>query len=90
MCLTPISKQTCVNVKLFAIARQLAGAGSIELTLPPDATVADVRRSISNAYPALAGMVDQMLIAVDSEYANDETPVTGSHEVACIPPVSGG
>ena len=82
--------QVKVRVRLFALARQLAGRDTLEILAAQPATVRDVRRGLVQECPALKGMMGQMMIAVDSEYADDATPVTGSSEVACIPPVSGG
>ncbi len=79
-----------VTVKLFALARELARRNTVAVRVPDRATAGDVRRGLAESCPALAGLVGQMLIAVDSEYADDSTPVTGQSEVACIPPVSGG
>lgn len=79
-----------ITVKLFALAKQLANSDTLTVSVADPATVRDIRRAIGVACPALAGMMGQMLIAVDSEYAQDETPVTVQSEVACIPPVSGG
>ena len=82
--------QVTVRVRLFALARQLAGGDGLEVLIPEPGTVGDVREGLRQACPALAGMADRVMIAVDSEYANDATPVTARSEVACIPPVSGG
>ena len=79
-----------VRVKLFALAKQLANGDNLFVAVPATATVRDVRRGLAEACPALAGLMPQMLIAVDAEYANDATPVTPASEIACIPPVSGG
>jgi molybdopterin converting factor small subunit len=79
-----------ITVKLFALAKQLANSDTLAVSVADPATVRDVRRAIGAACPALEGMMGQMLIAVDSEYAQDESPVSTQSEVACIPPVSGG
>jgi molybdopterin converting factor subunit 1 len=79
-----------ITVKLFALARQLANCDTLVVSVAEPATVRDVRRAIGETCPPLASLVGQMLIAVDSEYARDDTPVSASSEVACIPPVSGG
>jgi len=79
-----------ITVRLFALAKQLANADTLVVTIPDPARAQDVRRAIGEACPAIEGLMGQMLIAVDSEYAHDETPVTAQSEVACIPPVSGG
>ena len=79
-----------VNVKLFALAKQLAGSDTIEVELSEAATVNDLRRGLAETCPALEGLMNQMMIAVDSEYADDTTAIMPGADVACIPPVSGG
>ena len=79
-----------VRVKLFAVAKQAAGAEAIDLEVPDDAVVADVRTALLAAVPALAPTARHLLFAVDAEYARDTTPVAQAREIACIPPVSGG
>lgn len=79
-----------VCVKLFAVAKQAAGAEAIELDVPVDAVVADVRTALLAAVPALAPAAKHLLFAVDAVYAGDRTPVAAAREIACIPPVSGG
>jgi molybdopterin synthase sulfur carrier subunit len=85
-----VSGQVNVRVRLFALARQLAHSDVIVLSLPESATVRDIRECLARTCPALAGLVPQMLIAIDSEYCDEATSVTAKSEVACIPPVSGG
>lgn len=85
-----MSEQIEIQVRLFALARQLASCDQLTVRVPAAATVADVRRGIARACPALEGLVERMMIAVNSEYADDATPLTSNAEIACIPPVSGG
>ena len=79
-----------VRVQLFAIAKQLAGHEAIELTLADGATVADVRRALAEAVPALASVLPHVLFAVNSHYAEETAAIPRNASVACIPPVSGG
>jgi molybdopterin synthase catalytic subunit/molybdopterin synthase sulfur carrier subunit len=79
-----------VRVRLFAVARQAAGEEAVELALPEGATVADIRRQLAAHVPLLSAMLPRMLIAVNAQYAGDETIVPANADVACIPPVSGG
>ena len=79
-----------VSVKLFAAARELAGADSVAVTLAEGATLGDLRRELQALYPALAPLLPHVMFALDSEYAGDETPLREQTEIACIPPVSGG
>ena len=78
------------TVKVFALARQLAGQDQIRVDLPPEATVGDLRRSITAQFPGLAALTAQALFAVNADYATDETPIAPGADLACIPPVSGG
>ena len=79
-----------IHLRLFAIAKQAAGSDIVEVELPEGANVGRLREALGNQVPKLSGMVDQMMFAMDAEYATDETEVRPNAEVACIPPVSGG
>lgn len=79
-----------MKVLLFARARELAKREALEVNVPAGATVADVRRVIAAACPALAGLVERSALAVNNEYARDEDRVPADAEVALVPPVSGG
>jgi molybdopterin converting factor subunit 1 len=79
-----------IAVKLFAAARELAGASEAAIDVPATATAGDVRRAMAERYPALGPLADRSLLAVNADYAADGTPVNVGDEVALIPPVSGG
>lgn len=79
-----------VVVKLFAGARELAGQDQVEIELPTQATVADLRGALLAGFPALTPLLPHALFAIDANYATDETAVPEDAEIACIPPVSGG
>ena len=78
------------TVRVFALARQLAGQDQIQVDLPPEATVGDLRRAIAEQFPALAALSAQALFAVNADYAADHTQIPAGADLACIPPVSGG
>jgi molybdopterin converting factor small subunit len=79
-----------VAIRLFARARDLAGAERVRLELPEDATVGELRWRLARAYPALASLVERSAIAVADEFAGDTFTVPLNAEVALVPPVSGG
>jgi MoaE-MoaD fusion protein len=70
---------------LFAILRERAGADEIELQLPDGARVGDALAGLG----ALASGVS-IVMAVNREYADPDTPLRAGDELALIPPVSGG
>ena len=79
-----------VRVKLFAVAKELAGCDELSVELPIGATIGDLRSAIVIVSPALARIVPHALWAVGAEYAADDVSLTEQSEVALIPPVSGG
>jgi molybdopterin converting factor subunit 1 len=79
-----------VTVRLFARARDLAGADALRLELPDGATVADLRRQLAEERPALAGLVERSAVAVHDEFAANGLALAPDAEVALLPPVSGG
>ncbi len=79
-----------VRVKLFAVAKQLAGRGELEVELPDGSKVVDLRAAIVEQFPALRDVLRHALIAVNTQYAANDLPIPQDAEVACIPPVSGG
>lgn len=79
-----------ISIKLFAAAAQLAGGRSIDVEVTDQATVSDLRRCLIDQHPALAPLANHMMVAVDHQYAPNETRLDASAEIALIPPVSGG
>ena len=79
-----------VQVKLFAVAKQLVGGDTASVELPDQATVAELRIALTEDYPALSVILSSVVFAVNAEYATDQTRLSTTDEIACIPPVSGG
>jgi molybdopterin converting factor subunit 1 len=78
------------RVHLFARAKDLAGADTVTVELPPGATVAELRRRLAEERPALAGLLARCAVAVNDEFAEDSLTLPVDAEVALLPPVSGG
>jgi len=79
-----------IEVRLFAVARQLANQETITVSCPESATIADLKKAITEQLPELETILEHVRFAVNSDYADENTPLTATDEVACIPPVSGG
>ncbi len=79
-----------VLVQLFARVRESAGADALSIELTESATVADLRAALSKLIPAAAGLIVRSAMAINGEYAAEDSLVGGQDEVALIPPVSGG
>ena len=79
-----------MKIRFFARARELAGTDTLDVALPDGATVAELRRRIAAACPALAGLLERSALAVNDEFADDSQVLPVAAEVAVLPPVSGG
>ncbi len=79
-----------VRVKLFALARDLAGVEELALPLPSQATAITALQVLIEQYPALRQWKDHLRLAVNNEYVSNDTLLHENDEVAVIPPVSGG
>lgn len=77
-------------IKLFAKARDLAGASQLELDLPDSATVADLRVALGEHCPALRPLMSSLLVAIGTDYAGPTAKIGGRTDLAVFPPVSGG
>ncbi|ABC80895.1 molybdenum cofactor biosynthesis protein MoaE [Anaeromyxobacter dehalogenans] len=78
-----------VHVLYFAGARDAAGTSRETLAETPG-TVADLRRALAAAHPALARILPRCRISVDQAFADDADAIRDGAEVALIPPVAGG
>jgi len=74
-----------VRVRLFAMLRERAGASELTLELPDGARVRDALAQLDD----VAGGVP-VVMAVNRDYAAEDTVLDAGDELALIPPVSGG
>jgi molybdopterin converting factor subunit 1 len=78
------------TIRLFARARDLAGADVVTIDLPDGSTVGDLRKALAGSYPALAGLLDRSAVAVQNSFAGEDLLLPSGAEIALLPPVSGG
>ncbi len=76
------------KLRLFAQVREAAGTGAADFD---GDTVGEVVAAASDAFgPDFRALLSTCRVWVNGEPALDGDPVTGSDEVALLPPVSGG
>lgn len=79
------------KIHLFAGLADLCGGHQIEISFPASQiTVQDLISTFREQYPAGKSLLNESFIAVNFEYASNDTVVSESDEIAVIPPVSGG
>jgi molybdopterin converting factor subunit 1 len=80
-----------VRVLLFAGARDVAGVRELELPVPAEGTTVEaIATEVVRRFPALAGYLRSLRLAVNGEYAGGGVAVRAGDEIAVIPPVAGG
>jgi molybdopterin converting factor small subunit len=79
-----------VRVKLFAAAKQLAGAETVAVEVAEPVTIASLREAMVEQIPALKNLLAYAAFALNAQYAAGSARIPADAEVACIPPVSGG
>ncbi|MEL7499626.1 MAG: MoaD/ThiS family protein [Planctomycetota bacterium] len=79
-----------IRILLFAAARDIFGNDFVDLELPDNVTIKEVKQSLVQHSPASAELVARSAFSINQEFAIDESPVTSDAELALIPPVSGG
>lgn len=79
-----------VDVRLFAVLRERAGADSVRVQgVPAGATISDLKRLTAEQHPVL-GDLSSVAGVVGTEYAGPDRTVEEGDQVALLPPVSGG
>lgn len=88
-----------VEVRLFAILRELAGAGSIALEFSGDPTVGELIEKVLSLKPGLGAMLMnegkfnerfKVLVGRELVFPEDFSRVRVTGRIAILPPVSGG
>jgi molybdopterin synthase sulfur carrier subunit len=77
-----------VKVLAFGIAKDIFGGSWAELDFNGD-TTAGLKSALESTYPRFKQLASYM-VAVNNEYAQDDTLLNERDEIAIIPPVSGG
>ena len=79
-----------VKLLFFATIRERAGTKSLEMDVPNDLTIYELKEKISVEHPNLRESMKSVLITINREYAFDEAVIPLNAEIAMFPPVSGG
>ena len=79
-----------INVRFFALYRELVGKAETELDIDPKSTVSTFIGGLGEMLPELKDYRSSMLVAVNTEYVPADHQLADGDEIALIPPVSGG
>ncbi|GLC87011.1 molybdopterin converting factor subunit 1 [Lysinibacillus piscis] len=76
-----------MEILLFAHLQEAIGQPKITVDLPA-CTVGELKAWMASHYPNVA--VQQVMVAVNEEFATDATVIEQEDTIAFIPPISGG
>ena len=79
-----------IQLRFFASLAERAGCRTESLELPEGADVEALWRILEQRHPGLAGLGFRPLVACDQSYSDWERVLDDVHEVAFLPPLSGG
>ncbi len=79
-----------MKISLYGIAKDIVGSKTIEdPVFDKSKNVAELKKALVLKFPEFA-KISSLAVAVDEEYAEDQTQISNKNEIAIIPPVSGG
>lgn len=79
-----------MKILFFAQLVQATGKAELELAIDQPISGDELWRRLSRDYPALGAFKSHTRLARDCEYVPWDSLLENHHEVALIPPVSGG
>ena len=80
-----------ITIRLFAGLAEIIGSSSLDFHAHDTSlTAGKLKELLAASYPDAAPQIHVSLVAVDHEYAPDDTVISAESEIALIPPVSGG
>ncbi|HEX7118575.1 MAG TPA: MoaD/ThiS family protein [Longimicrobiales bacterium] len=79
-----------IRLLFFALYRDLAGTGELDVELPAGATVETLVRELRGRGAGFARLPAAPVAAVNRAYVALDTVLADGDEVALLPPVAGG
>ena len=79
-----------IQVLFFAHFKEKTGNQVVTIELPTGSTVAGLKQTLAQQFPAVAPLLPNSVISVNREFSFDEDRIPDGAEVGIFPPVSGG
>lgn len=79
-----------VKLLFFANLKNIISKSKIDLKLPADTNVLQLREIVLEMYPQIAEVLPNVIVSINQEFAFDEDLIPEGAEIAFFPPVSGG
>lgn len=79
-----------IQVKLFALLREIAGADTVVLEVPEAANAGQALQALRQRHPALQPYLENVRLALKMDFVDEAAGLDEGDELHLIPPVSGG
>jgi molybdopterin converting factor subunit 1 len=79
-----------IQVKLFALLREIAGTDTVVLEVPEAASTNQALHELGQRHPALQPYLENARLALKMDFVDETTRLNEGDELHLIPPVSGG
>ncbi len=79
-----------IKVLLFAGLAEAIQKSQVEIDIPQQGSVKDLKEHLVKEYPELKPLLTTSFASINQEYSDDERSIEEGDEVAFLPPVSGG
>lgn len=79
-----------ISVRLNGQLLTTIGAPRLSLSLPAEATVAELLDALTARYPAAAQLLRQAIPVIGGQHVTPATALAGAAEVALLMPIAGG
>ena len=79
-----------IQVKLFALLREMAGTDTVALEIPNAANAGQALYALSQLHPVLQPYLDNVRLALNMDFVDETASLDEGDELHLIPPVSGG
>ena len=79
-----------VKLLFFASLKDIAGRRELEMELDDASTLQQVTEKLASLYPEIGLMQNSVRIAINQEFADEDSSLNNGDEIAFLPPMSGG
>ena len=88
--ITLIEKMNSIDIKFFAIYRDLVQVSQVEMFVIPGTSIGDLKNVLVEKYPLLEKHVETAIFSINREFCFDDDIIPDNAEIGIFPPVSGG
>jgi molybdopterin converting factor subunit 1 len=85
-----IDENIVVKILFFAHLKELANTRQMEMSMPPQSTIHQLKESLIKLHPEMAKPLSFALSSLNHEYVEENQIISKNDEVGFFPPVSGG